>query len=58
MSAHPGRCCQSGPILLGFDDMMKRKLELPILGTCAVLGVVWAFTTDYFRAAAGEVHAG
>lgn len=28
--------------------MMKRKLELLILGTCAVLGVVWAFTTDYF----------
>ena len=28
--------------------MMKRKLELLILGTGAVLGVIWAFTTDYF----------
>jgi hypothetical protein len=27
---------------------MKRKLELLIPGTCVVLGVVWAFTTDYF----------
>jgi hypothetical protein len=28
--------------------MMKRKQEFLILGTCTVLGVVWAFTTDYF----------
>jgi len=28
--------------------MIKRKLELLVLSSCAVLGVVWAFTTDYF----------
>ena len=30
-------------------DMIKRKLELTILGSCAVVGVVWALTTDYFQ---------
>lgn len=28
--------------------MSKGKLELLVLGSCAVLGLVWAVTTDYF----------
>jgi CRP-like cAMP-binding protein len=29
-------------------DMIKQKLELLVLGCCAVLGLIWAITTDYF----------
>ena len=28
--------------------MIKRKLELLMLGSCAVLGLIWAVRTDYF----------
>lgn len=28
--------------------MIKRKLELLLLGSCAVPGLVWALMTDYF----------
>ena len=37
------------PLLFeSLDDMMNRKLELLIPGAGALLGVIWAFTTDYF----------
>ena len=29
-------------------DMIKRRLEWMVLGSCAVLGLVWAVGTDYF----------